>query len=299
LVFHGQLERFQGLLDLKIATDLSGLLKCQYRRVSTTFVPAPGKFAHLLLADAGGARMAYDQGCQIYIQFDPSADTPFRELGQRLRKELGVNPSLGETGVYAKHEPGPGVGMHFDANENFMVQLAGSKTWRVAPNRHLSYPPTNYVARPEAQGGLPSDVMPTGMPDDSQEIVMEAGSAAYIPRGYWHETTASSEGSLSFGCTWELPTYGELLATKLMLNVVGSPEWRKPVSMVPDMPTTIQQAERHSAAMVETLRPIFKCLEANPSGLLDDPVRLDQLRARAAKIVLQSLQPRSGKTPRA
>jgi hypothetical protein len=96
---------------------------------------------------------------------------------------------------------GGGVGVHYDDDDNVVVQLQGRQRWRVSRERMLpSYP--------DCIGGFRLE------PDNCDEYVLEAGDVLYAPRGYWHESVSLEESiSVTFG--WDGVELSSYLAETL------------------------------------------------------------------------------------
>lgn len=167
-----------------------------------------------------------------------------------LRKDLGLSSlTYSRCLVYATPD-GKGTAPHFDQNINFVLQIHGTKTWRLAPNTHVANPMTRHTMGsepdPELDGYLDTE-LPTEMPANAQTIVLKPGSLLFVPRGYWHSTEAQSE-ALALNFTFTAPTWIDLFTTALRSRLSLSPEWRETANGVAD-PENRDAAE----AYLETL----------------------------------------------
>jgi len=210
------------LLAGKVTVD------AQIRSPTGTFVALP--------IDRGNALAAYEAGVQLYIHLDPRESGPLQSWSAKLHEELGVPPQWGEIGVYAAKCGGLGVDWHFDRNENLMLQLAGRKVWKLARNDGFDHPMTNQMLHGPVHPL--NAIARTGGPmiDEAgvETIAFEAGTAAYIPRGHWHETESGEEGSLSVAFTWSLRTWGEWVARKLLNDLLADSKFRRVAPMARD-----------------------------------------------------------------
>lgn len=98
-------------------------------------------------------------------------------------------PSVWFDGVLTQ-TPG-GVGPHWDASDNFVLQQVGSKTWRlhspdIIPPNELHQIMTGALVEPT----------PVIMPSDSLEFTLNAGDLLYIPL-FWPHSGTSHGASLS------------------------------------------------------------------------------------------------------
>ena len=106
-----------------------------------------------------------------------------------------------------------GVHTHYDVNDNIVIQMAGRKRWRLAPNRHVANPTVVYrlgerptpAHRAEAPNGLPSDV-----PKDVVTHELSPGSVMFVPRGYWHDCETTDDESLHLNIQLGVPRWKDL-----------------------------------------------------------------------------------------
>jgi len=123
------------------------------------------------------------EGATVILQ---DADRYDRTLGKflgALSADVGEDARLN---AYASSEGRPGFPMHFDAHDVFILQVEGSKRWRVAPatDEHpLFFQKHHATERP---------------PDDTiyLDTVLRRGQMLYVPRGHWHEAVAVDGPSL-------------------------------------------------------------------------------------------------------
>ena len=142
---------------------------------------------HTLLAE--GATLVLDAIDEIHLRIgDLAAD-----LERTLRTGVQVN-------AYASWTATDGFGIHWDDHDTVIVQVSGSKRWKIyGPTRlHPTYRDIE----------TPSE--PTGDPID--EFVLEAGDMLYVPRGHWHSVSASEgTASLHLTCGLQTTTGAELI----------------------------------------------------------------------------------------
>jgi 50S ribosomal protein L16 3-hydroxylase len=167
-----------------------------------------------------------------------------------LRNDLGLSAlTYGRCLVYATPD-GKGTAPHFDQNINFVLQIHGTKKWRLAPNTHVANPMTRHTMGTEPDSeldGYLEDELPTEMPADAQTVVLKPGSVLFVPRGYWHSTEAQSE-ALALNFTFTAPTWIDLFTTALRSRLSLSPEWRATADGVADL-----DSRDEAEAYLETL----------------------------------------------
>ncbi|HVK60235.1 MAG TPA: cupin domain-containing protein [Bdellovibrionales bacterium] len=152
-----------------------------------------------------------------------------REWIDAIRSDLGMPMmTYGRCIAYATPH-GKGTAPHFDQNINFVLQLHGTKKWRIAPNRHVENPLVRHTMGLALDPELApyAQPMPTAMPEDeTSEIVLKPGSLLFVPRGYWHTTEAEGE-ALAMNFTFNQPSWADLFTAALRSRLTLSPEWRE------------------------------------------------------------------------
>ncbi|MFJ5101877.1 cupin domain-containing protein [Streptomyces sp. NPDC088554] len=108
------------------------------------------------------------------------------DLEAALRTQVQVN-------LYASWTGREGFGVHWDDHDVIVVQLDGSKRWKLYGPTRIA-PMHRDVAEPDAPPEEPT-----------AEFVLTAGDMLYLPRGWWHSVSAS-EGERSMHLTCGLTT---------------------------------------------------------------------------------------------
>jgi 50S ribosomal protein L16 3-hydroxylase len=146
-----------------------------------------------------------------------------------IRNDLGLSAlTYGRCLIYATPD-GKGTAPHFDQNINFVLQVQGTKIWKMAPNQHVKNPMTRHTMGAEPDPELISYIdapFPTAMPEDALEFVLKPGSILFVPRGYWHSTTAEGD-ALALNFTFSAPTWIDLFTAALRSRLAQSDEWRE------------------------------------------------------------------------
>jgi hypothetical protein len=173
----------------------------------------------------------YEMGLSIYLP-DIAPGVPGADAFLRaLESELGVGPGCARMTVWASPQ-GDGAPTHFDGEDVFSVQLAGTKRWELAPMREYSFP-----VGPQYGPGAPitDDMYPQlerGFPDaDTAEfraVDMKPGSVLFVPRGTWHRTAADQDSfAISIGIN--PPCLADSYLEQLRCLLLQDPEWRRPL----------------------------------------------------------------------
>ncbi|HET8773832.1 MAG TPA: cupin domain-containing protein [Thermoanaerobaculia bacterium] len=149
---------------------------------------------------------AVDSGATVRLNQLHRYWPPLRSFVLQLQNELGFIPGLS---VYCSPPDGPGLGAHFDGHDNFVVQIAGSKRWRVGPGPELPLeivPLLPFETRDEMlRHRVPAPAFTH--PGALEEILLAPGDVLYVPRGTIHDVQAIGTPTvhLSFGIqqiTW-------------------------------------------------------------------------------------------------
>lgn len=170
---------------------------------------------------ASGMGLLFDEAQRYAPQLVPWLDA--------IRSDLGLSALTQQRCLVYATPAGKGTAPHFDHNVNFVLQLSGTKTWTLASNTHVERPMTRHTMRqsvdPELQtyARLP---MPEVMPEERTEVVLQAGSFLFVPRGTWHSTYATTD-AVSLNFTFTPPTWIDLFTAALRSRLALSSDWRE------------------------------------------------------------------------
>ena len=186
------------------------------------------------------ARRNYLAGESIYIVGLDRTVKPLREICDALASELSLTPQ--DVMVQAWAAGGAtSVGMHFDLDYNFNIQIAGRKQWQAAPNDLVAHPVVSHHAARGA-GHVAADsgrALPSEMPANARTWEAQPGDVVYVPRGVWH-STRTNEASLAMAFVIQPLTWAEHLTKVLQDRLHADPRWRERVLRA-------RQSSRHSA----------------------------------------------------
>jgi 50S ribosomal protein L16 3-hydroxylase len=219
---------FKAFTELPFLNSLESLLKSWNKSVQV-HLPDLRDEASSLDTDAEHAMGFYQEGMGLLFNNADELSPLLQDWLQGIRKELGLSAmTYGRNLIYATPD-GEGTAPHFDQNINFVLQIKGTKFWKVAPNRHLVNPMTRHTmgqpADPEMMSYLIRS-LPTEMPSDAKVFELKPGSLLFVPRGCWHSTEAEGD-ALALNFTFTAPTWIDLLSAALRSRLLVSPEWRE------------------------------------------------------------------------
>jgi 50S ribosomal protein L16 3-hydroxylase len=227
LVVHGALERLGPLGFAPELQSVDRLLATHRGGAKVVFLTATGRYRQVEVQTNQAATLR-ESGLTLCIH---RADASVRVIGRwvaALKKDLGLPSRRAWCNAYFS-PAGEGFMKHFDDHEVIIVQIYGTKRWRIAPNEDIRFPSQNYVPSQGLMGELATYAQECSeqMPDDAETITMSPGSALFLPRGYWHTTAAQEDSlSLSFGCYF--PTWIDVLLDDVRHRLIQRAEWREP-----------------------------------------------------------------------
>jgi ribosomal protein L16 Arg81 hydroxylase len=135
------------------------------------------------------ARSLLDSGHTIVVRHAERHDGALAELARDFRRALG-----GDVDVHAVETPAgrPGFGWHCDFEEVFLLQLAGTKAYRLRKNTVHPWPVRETIRR---QTTIDREGSSLGL-----EVELREGDWLYVPSGWWHEGEARTRSrSLAIG----------------------------------------------------------------------------------------------------
>lgn len=137
-----------------------------------------------------------------------------------------IGPARGRVSVFLSNGRSY-MPFHWDKLNNFTFQLAGRKTWLLAPNHLVPLPLENFAAgRGQGRDRL--------RPDRRQvsRIVMDPGSLIYVPRGHWHATRTQIE-SISLSINFEPDVLVDSILERLRSELITSVAFRQNLQGLP------------------------------------------------------------------
>jgi 50S ribosomal protein L16 3-hydroxylase len=233
VVVHGDVERLQQIPSCALVSDLPAMVRA-YRSLVMVYgadvVDETEGVANRMLVAPEEAVRRYARGCTMEFDCADMFLPGMRPWIAALQRELELpEGSFAKSIVYASPHGG-GLGAHFDAYDNFIIQLRGHKNWYLLPNHNAVSPTIHYDL--DEQPFVPEELRPYWRGDAPARFLAEAecvelrpGSVLFLPRGYWHATSAADE-VLSVNVTFSVPTWLDLLIATVRSRLVADPRWR-------------------------------------------------------------------------
>lgn len=231
-VTHGLDQSIRELTSLLMLQSREAMLNVWPRTVQV-HLPDVRDESSAIDATPDVARAKFADGMALLFNNVEKESIVLQNWLARLRRELGLpTATYSRCMVYATPD-GKGTAPHFDQNINFVLQLHGTKTWWLAPNTHVENPTQRFTIGQPLDPELASYVereMPSAMPGlgegKCQKIVLKPGSMLFVPRGFWHSTSAEGE-ALALNFTFSQPTWVDLFTAALRSRLSLSPAWRE------------------------------------------------------------------------
>lgn len=227
--------KLQTLFDLPQLQDLQLLVDARQRPVRACLPDFDDEYSSIHLQPADALK-AYRNNMTLVFDSMQSQESTIAASLKQIREDLGLvtggeeNDLCKARSIAYATPAGCGTRLHFDANANFVIQIQGTKTWRLAPNESVDCPTerftTGSLEMPAALEKQCHAHLIDELPEDSMTCVMKPGCVLFVPRGYWHETT-TEEDSLSLNFTFSQPTWADVFTKSLQEVLLRSPEWRE------------------------------------------------------------------------
>jgi 50S ribosomal protein L16 3-hydroxylase len=257
-VTHGLGQSVQSLTQLPFLASLEAMLN-SWPTLVQAHLPDVADESSSVDASPKDARKLFANGMGLLFNNVQNFSPELVSGLNSLRNDLGLPMSTyGRCMVYATPD-GKGTAPHFDQNVNFVLQLHGTKKWWLAANDSVENPTQRFTIGQPLDPELGSYVhaeLPTAMPSAHQEVILQPGSMLFVPRGYWHSTSAEGE-ALALNFTFTQPTFVDLFTLALRSRLLLSSEWRE----LADGVTAAEPARRALAA---------ERFDALLLGLIDD-----------------------------
>jgi hypothetical protein len=130
----------------------------------------------------------------------------FPNLGEMVN---GLSNELGhpfQTNVYITPPNSQGFPAHYDTHDVFVLQIEGSKKWRIYKN--------SPVILPTKQMEFQKEKHPA--PDSFTELELKKGDLLYIPRGMMHDAQTNLDLSIHVTLGWLGYTWTDILVQMLL-----------------------------------------------------------------------------------
>jgi len=128
------------------------------------------------------------------------------DLGALVGKLSQITGHPFQTNVYITPPNSQGFPAHYDSHDVFILQVAGSKTWRIYKENPIELPTKLLEFQSEVH--KPSESL--------EEVHLSEGDLLYIPRGYMHDATTSESLSAHVTLGWLGFTWTDLMVQMIL-----------------------------------------------------------------------------------
>ncbi|MEX2286458.1 MAG: cupin domain-containing protein [Planctomycetaceae bacterium] len=154
-----------------------------------------------------------NDGVTLVIRHAERHADSLAQLAESFRDDFGGDVDVH---IYCTPADGFGFGWHYDAEEVFIIQTAGTKTYSLRKNTVNPWPVAETLPADMHYG---AEIMPL------LRCRLQAGDWLYIPSGYWHKGDAEHEAvSMAVGVK---PLSGVDVFDFLRKEVLESLRWRQ------------------------------------------------------------------------
>jgi len=173
-------------------------------------------------------------GATLVLQALHRTWPPLVRFGSELAAELGHPVQIN---AYVTPPQSQGFASHYDTHDVFVLQIAGTKHWRI----HEPVLPDPLPH--QTWEGRRSQVQARAAEEPLIDALLEPGDALYLPRGYLHSAVA--RGALSIHLTIGIhPLTGYDLARELVAAAEGDRELRRSLPLGVDV-NDVDAMDRH------------------------------------------------------
>lgn len=180
-----QQDYFSSLLpvsEIDRAITSTGMIEDDLQVVNARSEIAPRDYVYPNgFIDLARVYQLYADGGTIIL---PSLQTRVPALAEFCRALEATFSARIQTNVYLTPSDSQGFRAHYDSHDVLVLQVAGSKEWRIY-DTPVELPLRDQGFSPEVAIG-----------DETDRFVLHAGDVAYIPRGLAHDAVATGEVSL-------------------------------------------------------------------------------------------------------
>ncbi|MFN8099459.1 MAG: cupin domain-containing protein [Dermatophilaceae bacterium] len=193
----------------------------------------------------------FADGATLVLQGLHRTWAPIRAFAADLAADIG-HPV--QVNAYVTPPQNTGFSDHYDVHDVFVVQVAGSKTWRIRP------PVLRHPLRSQPWENRRAAVQEAATRPPLLETTLEPGDVLYLPRGFIHAATARGAVSthLTIGIhTWTGHHVGERLMSYAARRLAADPSVRASLPLGIDLSGPDVASNPAVAQAVEIAREVL------------------------------------------
>lgn len=245
-------EYYAGLLS---ARDIESLVTFHQLQYSQLKVAQAGPdlplhsthVSHERTSDTNGLYHSYSQGDSVVLNFMQKYWEPAARLCRAVESFFHFGAGIN---AYLTPKHSQGFPPHFDTHDAFVLQIAGTKQWRIY-DAWRDLPGEGEDNRP-----IPNEML--GAP--KREFELRAGDLLYIPRGHVHEARTTGAASVHVTIGVRCFQWSDLLSELLHLAT-----WRD-VELRRSLPVGFMDSEAAHAALLAELPRVLQSFADSDQG---------------------------------
>jgi ribosomal protein L16 Arg81 hydroxylase len=176
---------------------------------------------------------------------------PLVDLAGGLGRELGVPVQVN---AYLTPPGNQGFATHYDTHAVFVLQVAGTKRWRVHP------PVVRDPVERQPWGGRAGEVAAVAAGEPHLDAVLAPGDSLYLPRGWLHAADALEDWSLHLTLGLHAPT--RLSVVEALLDLAAdAPQLRAGLPMGTDPGDGSSIAGGFGPVLADTVQALHEWLD--------------------------------------
>ena len=215
---HGDAARFAELLNIGRIDEIISSTDLKPASLSMARSQPPIKRSNYTFSngniDRGAVIRHFQCGATIILNQLHLADARLARFCRSLEDLLSCRV---QTNVYLTPPGSQGFGTHYDDHDVFIVQVSGSKKWRLYERP---------VDNPYSGEGFKAGVHDPGKLE--QEFLLQAGDCLYIPRGLMHDASShGDEPSLHITTGLIVRKWADLMLEAVSEVALRNPKFRR------------------------------------------------------------------------
>lgn len=177
-----------------------------------------------------------------------------------------------QTNIYMTPTGNQGFNPHYDGHDVLVLQIAGTKEWRIYGTPiELPLPDQNFERGMEVG-------------EETQRFVLEPGDTVYIPRGMAHDAVATDETSLHITTGLMFRTWADVVAEAVIAKAHREPAMRRA------LPPGFANHGTDLEAYANTFAELIALVSDTPVGKMLGGFREDFLTDRVPRVEGQMAQ---------
>jgi ribosomal protein L16 Arg81 hydroxylase len=209
----------------------------------------------------------YRNGSTLVFPYLHERSAPLREMARRLSSQLSASIQIN---AYLTPSQACGFSAHYDTHDVIILQIHGSKQWRIFPAPvRLPLADNAFRADPEFDPGEPIE-----------ECLLRQGDVLYLPRGYVHDATSMESTSLHLTVGIKLITWASVVLGAVTALVNERPELR--AALPPGFATNPLRREDAKESLTQLMGTV--CRDADVGAAIE-AARTEALLSREPDLV--------------